>query len=232
MKIVTWNCNGAFRQKYPLLNKFDADVLVIQECEDPSRSTVEYRRWADNYLWIGKNKNRGLGVFARKEHQLELLDWDAASLQLFLPVKINGSSIMLAVWTKQAGSKCFGYIGQLWKYLQLHKEKLACDGAIICGDLNSNAIWHDHQCWWNHLDVVRELKEINIHSLYHKYFIEHQGSETQPTLYMHRKLERPYHIDYVFAHESVISRQYTVEVGNAAEWLENSDHMPVIATVS
>lgn len=226
MKIITWNCNGAFRKKHHLLDRFDADILVVQECEDPSRATHEYQQWA------GENKNKGLGVFSRKGLHLERLEWDDASLQLFLPVRVNKGSILLAVWTKQAGSKHFGYIGQLWKYLQLHKEKLACDDTIMCGDLNSNAIWHDHQCWWNHLDVVRELEEINIHSLYHQSFIEQQGKETQPTLYMHRKLERPYHIDYIFAHESVINRPYIVEVGKANEWLEISDHMPVIATIN
>jgi len=50
MKIVTWNCNGALRKKYQLLEEFDADLLIIQECEDPDRSTAEYKEWADNFL--------------------------------------------------------------------------------------------------------------------------------------------------------------------------------------
>lgn len=231
MKIITWNCNGAFRQKYHLLDRFNADVLVIQECEDPARSTDEYREWASNYLWIGENKNKGLAVFAQKKYDIERLEWEVNRLQSFLPVKINQRLILLAVWTKQAGSKHFGYIGQLWKYLQLHKKKLVSD-TILCGDLNSSAIWHDHECWWNHLDVVRELEEINLHSLYHRYFSEYQGKEKQPTLYMHRKLEKAYHIDYIFAHESIMEPGYSIEVGRADEWLKNSDHMPVIATIS
>jgi len=40
MKIVVWNCNGAFRNKYHLLENMKADILVIQDCEDPSRSTL------------------------------------------------------------------------------------------------------------------------------------------------------------------------------------------------
>lgn len=232
MKIITWNCNGAFRRKYNLLDRFGADVLVIQECEDPARSTSEYRNWASNYLWIGENKNKGLGVFVLKGQRMEFLDWEAERLQLFLPVRIDGSMNLIAIWTKQAGSKHFSYIGQLWKYLQRHKGKIARAGTILCGDFNSNAIWHDHECWWNHLDVVRELEEINIHSLYHKVENEQQGEETQPTLYMHRKIERPYHIDYVFVHESLMESDYTVNVGKAQEWLEKSDHMPVIATIS
>ena len=37
MRIVTWNCNGAFRKKYSRLKIDDKypDILVIQECENP-----------------------------------------------------------------------------------------------------------------------------------------------------------------------------------------------------
>ena len=38
MKIITWNCNGAFRKKYDFLNNFDWDIAVIQECENPAEN--------------------------------------------------------------------------------------------------------------------------------------------------------------------------------------------------
>jgi len=90
MKIISWNCNGAFRKKYHLIERFGGDILLIQECEDPSKVVGDYKEWAKNYLWIGANKNKGLGVFAQNNHlTLKQLDWNDEGLQLFLPCIIN-----------------------------------------------------------------------------------------------------------------------------------------------
>lgn len=37
MKIVTWNCQGAFRRKAAPIAQFRPDLAVIQECEAPVR---------------------------------------------------------------------------------------------------------------------------------------------------------------------------------------------------
>ncbi|MDX2468996.1 MAG: endonuclease/exonuclease/phosphatase family protein, partial [SAR324 cluster bacterium] len=71
MKIVTWNCNGALRKKLETLENFDADILVIQECENPELSTKDYKEWASNFLWKGDNKNKGIGIFAKKDIELK-----------------------------------------------------------------------------------------------------------------------------------------------------------------
>jgi hypothetical protein len=64
------------------------------------------------------------------------------------------------------------------------------DNVILCGDLNSNAIWDVPDRWWNHSDVVQELNEIGLVSLYHYTTKESQGMETQMTFYMNRKKEK------------------------------------------
>ena len=72
MKFVSWNCNGAFRNKFQYLEHFDADVVIIQECEDPGQSSEDYRQWAGDYLWTGE-KHRGLGIFSRNGNILNKL---------------------------------------------------------------------------------------------------------------------------------------------------------------
>lgn len=230
MKIITWNCNGAFRKKFDNLFEYQADIHIIQECENPLESKHnEYQNWAKNYLWIGDTKNRGLGIFAKPELILEKLDWTNIfknqPVKHFLPCRINNDFDLLAVWTHRNNSPNFGYIGQLWKYLQVNKEKL--NGTLIAGDFNSNAIWDKEDIWWNHSDVVNELKGYGIESIYHKFIGEEHGNETIATSYFQKKIARPYHIDYIFGPEKFIERAKKIEIGQVDRWLKLSDHMPI-----
>ena len=88
MKIVSWNCNGAFRKKYETLDKiYDADIYVIQECENPELSKDEgYIKFGKNGLWQGY-KNKGLGIFAKDNITLEPAKWSTYGLQYFIPCK-------------------------------------------------------------------------------------------------------------------------------------------------
>ncbi len=227
MKILTWNCGGAFRKKFDSLAGFNADILVIQECEDPSRTRDKrYQKWAKNSLWVGENKNKGLGIFANDGTIITNLEWETNQLKYFISCRVNDEFNLLGAWCHGANSPTFGYIGQLWKYLQLHKTKLR--KSIIAGDFNSNVFWDRWDRWWNHSDVVRELKEHQIESLYHHHFKEEQGKETSPTFYLHKKTSKPYHIDYIFASDDFLTSLKTMEIGTTENWLDKSDHMPVI----
>jgi endonuclease/exonuclease/phosphatase family metal-dependent hydrolase len=228
MRIVTWNCNGALRKKLSALLSLDADIFIVQECEDPSKcKSKEYRNWASNYLWLGANKNMGLGVFARPGIKLEASDLESEGLQSFIPCTIDHKLLLLAVWTRQANSPTFGYIGQLWKYLQRHKKALSGQDTLVIGDFNSNSCWDLWDRWWNHSDVVAELCALDVHSLYHKVTGEAQGHESQATFYMYRKREKPYHIDYAFLSGRLLGTSSLI-IGKPEKWLEHSDHMPLV----
>lgn len=232
MRIVSWNCNGALRKKLPALRQLDADLCIVQECEDPARCpSHEYQAWAQNYLWAGANKNRGLGIFAKSGIKLEAVPLDTAPLELFLPCKVNGSISLLATWTREANSPTFGYIGQLWKFLQKHENFLNTELAALIGDLNSNACWDVWDRWWNHSDVVHQLSGIGLHSLYHHAHNEAQGAESKPTFYMYRNTAKPYHIDYAFLSAKLLHGA-KCEIGSPVTWLEFSDHMPLVLNIS
>jgi exonuclease III len=228
MRIVTWNCNGAFRRKFEQIGELQADICVIQECEDPAQSNADYLRWAGQYVWSGSNKNRGIGVFVKGDFTISLLDWPNNGLEQFLPVRINDDFNLLAVWTKRAGGAKLRYIGQFWEYFQTHKSELT-KNSLICGDFNSNAIWDRPGRFWNHSECVRELDESGFSSLYHLAVNEQQGRESFPTFYLHRNLQKPYHIDYAFAHrDRILSTWSGFRIGHHLDWLEHSDHMPAI----
>lgn len=248
MKIVTWNCNGALRNKTVDLDALNGDIYVIQECENPSTSSDSFKSWAGNYLWHGTNKNKGIGIFAKNGIELTKLEWtgefefkidnvihrplkwNSESLELFLPCLINKKIPLLAVWTKSANSKNFGYVGQFWIYLQIHQEQLKNPNQIICGDFNSNTIWDEADRLWNHSDVIDQLKQLEIHSLYHQTHNEIHGKETQSTFFLHRRLARPYHIDYFFAHK-ILLQNSIFKLHSDNHWLTLSDHLPIEATI-
>lgn len=56
MRIISWNANGKFREKFLFILNEDADIYVIQECENQEISNSdEYIEFASNYYWVGEN---------------------------------------------------------------------------------------------------------------------------------------------------------------------------------
>jgi len=185
-----------------------------------------------NYLWKRTTKNKGIGIFAREGIRLSPLDWSDDGLQSFLPCRVGDSIDLVAIWTKQANSPNFRYIGQFWKYLNFHKDKFQGRNMLLVGDLNSNTRWDEWDRWWNHSDVVRMLEEMNIVSVYHEHFGEKQGQETRPTLFHLRKAEKPYHVDYAFASRQLLEgHAVNLSIGERDDWLQLSDHMPITFSI-
>lgn len=65
MKIISWNFNGAIRKKLEKISAYQAGIYVIQEYKNPLESKDHtYKTGAQNYLWIGDSKNKGLAYLS------------------------------------------------------------------------------------------------------------------------------------------------------------------------
>lgn len=233
MKLITWNCNGAFRNKFKFIKEFDADIYVIQECENPELiSNSEYKEFASNHVWIGDNKNKGLGVFAKSSIKINNLNWSSTyqdhTVKYFLPILINNSQKLVAVWAHHNNSPTFGYIGQVWKYFQVNAGNIA--DSIIIGDFNSNRIWDKWDRWWNHSDVITSFEEMGLTSVYHMLKNEEQGKESLKTFFLQRNYNKGYHIDYCFMPKNLISDKTSLDIPSFEIVKHLSDHIPLIIT--
>lgn len=220
MVIVSWNCNGKFREKFEQIHRIDADIYVIQECENPQKyKNSEYFNFAKNHIWIGENQNKGLGVFAKEGIELKLNNlFQSYCLRYFLALKVNNEFDLLAVW---AGKP---YIEEYYIYQSINKNNFN-KKTIIIGDFNSNAIWDAKNACRTHTAVVEELKQLGLTSAYHFVFNEAQGKESQKSFYLYRHKDKSYHIDYAFLAPSTI-KSFQIESND--NWLAYSDHKPII----
>lgn len=222
MKFVTWNCNGKFREKYKAISRLDADVYVIQECEDPEHTNAEdYRSFAVNHLWIGDNKNKGLGIFAVPSIELRLLDWETDGLSYFLPCRINGAADVVGVWAMRPYTK--QYLDFQTRNYHHYSSK-----TIALGDFNSNAQWDAGYSAGTYAKFVSGLAVKGIVSAYHHTRQEKHGEEQEPTFYLYRKENRAYHMDYCFCGSDRIRSFW---LGSYEEWSKYSDHMPLLTEI-
>lgn len=230
MKIITWNCNMAFRKKAEFILTEQPDILIVPECENPDKLIFknDVTKPADLF-WYGKNPNKGIGVFSYSDFKIELLSIHNPDFRYVLPLSVSNDKInftIFAIWA-QKPEKHDCYTEQVWNTVHFYNELLDKDNVILIGDFNSSSIWDKPNRVYNHSNLVDFLKSKNIWSTYHTFNNEEQGKETAPTLFMHRKLERPYHIDFCFASNNLIDKMGNVEIGDYESWTKHSDHKPL-----
>ena len=98
MRIVTWNANCVFRDKFHLLGDFD--LAIVQECEDPKQSNNQkYIEWASDYFWTGNLKHKGLGIFAGRRRNAKIIAVPASSQRYFLPFELDNGFHVIGVWS-------------------------------------------------------------------------------------------------------------------------------------
>ena len=234
MKIITWNCNMAFRKKADLLLAFEPDILVIPECECIEKLVFKPGVIApSSVLWFGDNKHKGLAVIAYNGLQLKLIKGHNPQIKTIAPISVTGDGFELtlfAVWAHNPDDPDGRYIEQVWKAMHYYKKLLKPERTILAGDFNSNTIWDRPRRAGNHTAVVKYLEKKKIHSAYHLHHRQQQGQEQHPTFYLYRHLDRPYHLDYCFVSADIAERLESVGIGDHSSWCTYSDHVPVMVT--
>lgn len=232
MRLVCWNCNCAFRNKYHLLPP--ADILVIPESESPEflqkhKISLPFEK----HLWVGKRAHKGLSIFAAKGWSAEIAEFYNEEFKYIVPVKIvseKAQFLLWAVWTQADGNDSYnGYVVMAARAM-LHYQPYLRKDSLVAGDFNSNACWNRHfKQEYNHERLVSLLSAKGLHSLYHGLSGCEHGAEKDATIFMYKAKNKPYYIDYIFAHEERLRQRPAFEIGKYDDWIKYSDHMPLFA---
>ncbi|HKC36603.1 MAG TPA: endonuclease/exonuclease/phosphatase family protein [Chitinophagaceae bacterium] len=234
MKIITWNCNMAFRKKADFILAHKPDILIVPECEHPDKLkfNIDTPKPTD-ILWFGDNQYKGLGIFSYSKFRFKLRKTHNPRLKIIIPIAVTGGNYdftLYAIWANNPSDPDGQYVEQVWKAIRHYDKHLTNKTTILIGDFNSNTIWDRKYREGNHSNVVKALEDKGIYSTYHLLHKQEQGKEQHPTLYMYRHKDKPYHIDYCFASKDIAGKIESVEIGDFDFWSQYSDHVPVIIT--
>ena len=231
MKIITWNCNMAFRKKAHVILRYNPDILVVPECEHPDKIDFkEDKHKPTTALWFGENLNKGLAIFSYGNYKLNVLSVHNENIRTIIPIIASNEIFefnLFAIWANNPNDRDGRYVEQIWKAIH-HYEQFLGESTLLVGDFNSNSIWDRKHKIGTHTNVVKHLEDKAILSTYHIHFKQSQGKEAHPTLYMYRHKNKAYHIDYCFASANMIRYLDYVEVGEYDFWTKYSDHMPMM----
>jgi exodeoxyribonuclease III len=102
MRLITWNCQGAFRNKADLIRALHPDILIIQECEHPDKIVFNSStNKPDSQYWSGDSKHKGICIFTFNGYKLELLTNFNPKFRYILPFRVTGPEIaftLFAIW--------------------------------------------------------------------------------------------------------------------------------------
>jgi exodeoxyribonuclease-3 len=234
MKIITWNCNMAFRKKAAVILAHKPDILIVPECEHPDKLIFNAGiPQPTDVLWFGTNQHKGLGIFSYSKCRFTLLDVHNPELKMIIPIAVTGGQYdftLYAIWANNPADKEGQYVEQIWKAIHHYDAHLTGKPSILAGDFNSNTIWDRKRRAGNHSNVVKFLEEKKISSVYHLHHQQKQGKEKHPTYYLYRHADKPYHLDYCFVSADLANKIQSVEIGKYDDWIKYSDHVPVIVT--
>jgi exonuclease III len=231
MRLITWNCKGAFHRKHDFVAALRPDILIVPECEMVSGVAQPFNSApVQSFKWFGSNPRKGLAAISYGDYALEVHPSYDPRFQWIVPLSVSGpmAFVLFAVWSVPYGGYRSLYVRPVLDAFEFYKPTMDTSEVIWAGDFNSNFIWDTPSRRYKFRDLVSLLTQRGLHSLYHHQRQCEHGKEPDHTFYLHHHSHKGYHIDYVFAPERLHPYGINVSIGSHVEWSKRSDHAPLI----
>nr|HET6902514.1 endonuclease/exonuclease/phosphatase family protein [Ktedonobacteraceae bacterium] len=227
MRIVSWNCNMGFEKKRDAIMRLQPDILVLQECSAKDIENTD----APCKHWVGSNKHKGMAIIGFANHEYHIDGLYTEEWPWFLPLRVDDVPLhILGLWACVKDQR-IRYVRVTHKAVDHYAKFLSLPQVIIIGDFNSNTMWDRLHRTRSHSELVEKLESLGLVSVYHTLRGEIQGQEVTPTQFMYRNRAKSYHLDFAFVSKA-LSCSCELLIGNPGEWIDKSDHMPLILTIS
>lgn len=238
LRIVVWNCARALDRKYERLMALRPDVAIVPECAEPDVLRRKAPGFAFNDCdWAGESPTQGLGVFTFGAHRVRRHESWERRHHIFLPVEVRGAAPvnLLAVWAfnHRVPAAVAPNPGTTLDAIRHYEPFLRSAPSVVAGDFNANVLWDQDGRYARFAEVHAELWSLGMTSAYHHNAQVALGEEPAGTLFFLKKVDRPFHIDYVYVPKqwTETGRLHGVTIGRASEWLRYSDHVPLMVDV-
>jgi hypothetical protein len=232
-RLATWNCRQGIGRKRHAVERLNADIVVLPECE---ASPALKREFGVSFLWRGDNPAKGLAVVGFNGWRIEPFD-PPSDLPWVLPTRVldpHGEHALdlLAVWTVERGKSRPNYAGQVAHVIDTWAAELRRGVTGIAGDLNCSLEGPSAKA---HRANFERLEELGLRSAYHAFNGLEHGAEAAMTLRWIARGRKTlgYHCDFVFLPQLMINRITSTVIGSMPDWVESglSDHCPVVVDV-
>lgn len=230
MRLITWNCRGAFGKKHAAIAALKPDVLVVPEAGQLNNLTnVLGAGKIRSCEWVGDLPTKGLGVISYGDYSLRVHEAYDPRHRWILPLHVDGPRCftLFAVWTVKHEET--GYYGTpLFEALETYRDIIGLPNVVWAGDFNQSTVFDSPSDPLHFSHWISKAEEFGFRSIYHLNASVDHGAEPEKTFFLYGHEDKPHHIDFIFAKPPLYESGYEFAVGEHRAWSGSSDHMPLI----
>ena len=196
MKIISYNIHHCTQEKVDSVLRMQADIYILPEMSHPQKLRIPNGFMA---YWRGNIETKGLGIVFRKDLECYVPDWTVNSQCYFLPL-IAEKKLIIGAWpTKRPSNEPKGYPQIALDGLAEYASRFEAYPTLIAGDFNLYNGQQDETEMYSLKKVVSFLRQYGMTSIYHYWYGEEMGKESQATYYHQFKKDQQFFLDYTFS---------------------------------